>query len=116
LTPLLGCCIFPLPFHLVLLLRGSVSQFHFKDFKPVTYWQTASNCLQSRQGSQTLQLVPLDFEGSTRNFGENAWPILATTEVRPAASFQNGGLGRDFPKMERFAIVIKALSTLFIDS
>jgi hypothetical protein len=71
-----------------------------QDFKPVTYWQTASNCLQSRQGSQTIQLVPLDFEGSTRNFGENAWPILATPEVRPTGTFQNGGLGRYFPIME----------------
>jgi len=47
----------------------------FQIFKPVTYWQIASNCLQSRQGSQTVQLVPLDFEGGTRNFGANARPI-----------------------------------------
>jgi hypothetical protein len=99
LTPLLSCCTFHLPLA-CFYLPGQRFIVSLQDFKPVTYWQTASNCLQSRQGSQTIQLVPPDLEGSTRNFGENAWPILATPEVRPAASFQNGGLGRDFPKME----------------
>jgi len=37
-------------------------RFKVSDFQPVTYWQTASNCLQSRQGSKTIQLVSTDFE------------------------------------------------------
>jgi len=59
----------------------------FQIFKPVTYWQTASNCLQSRQRVlKQLNQISLDFEGGTRNFGERVWPIWAEPESRLGAS------------------------------
>jgi hypothetical protein len=44
------------------------TEFHFKNFKPVTYWQTASNCLQSRQGPQTVSIRSARFRGRYSEF------------------------------------------------
>src|SRR6185437_16125533 len=56
LTPLLSCCYFSLCLSSCFIGQGSVSKVHFRLFQPVTYWQTASNCLQSRQGSPTVSI------------------------------------------------------------
>lgn len=49
LTPLQSCCTFPTALGLHQDLPGKVTSVFTSDFVPVTYWQTATNRLQSRQ-------------------------------------------------------------------
>jgi hypothetical protein len=67
LTPLLSCCTFHLPLA-CFYLPGQRFIVSLQDFKPVTYWQTASNCLQSRQGSQTFTTGSTGFRGKYSEF------------------------------------------------
>ena len=77
-------------FGLGFCLLGQRFKVSLQDFKPVTYWQTASNCLQSRQRVlKQLNQISLDFEGGLGTLASVYGPFWALIELRSQA----------FPKM-----------------